>query len=166
MRERILAGLLLLLSSIPFARAGDACPALRTQLASPDQATRIAAIACNEHLLWFRPFIDVDGRLASATVYEAEASHLADGANEPWRRVAGYWRESGLLWRMNRFPGAGACAHAGSGGHPSPACRAFLADQDRDALDPSAWAGACVELLSAAGAPHRGQVWQPAAQAR
>ena len=44
--------------------------------------------------------------------------------------------------------------------------RAFLADQDRDALDPSAWAGACVELLSAAGAPHRGQVWQPAAQAR
>ena len=44
--------------------------------------------------------------------------------------------------------------------------RAFLADQDRDALDPAAWAWACVELLSAAGAPHRGRVWQPAAQAR
>ena len=43
--------------------------------------------------------------------------------------------------------------------------RAFLADQDRDAGDPAAWAGACVELLSAAGAPHRGQVWCPAPHA-
>lgn len=128
MRERILAGLLLLLSA-SFARAGDACPTLRSQLASPDQATRIAAIACNEHLLWFRPFIDVDGRLASSTVHEAEASHLADGASEPWRRVAGYWRESGLLWQMSRFPGAGECVHAGSGGHPSPSCRAFVVDK-------------------------------------
>ena len=41
--------------------------------------------------------------------------------------------------------------------------RAFLADQDRDARDPAAWAEACVELLSAAGAPHRGRIWAPAA---
>jgi hypothetical protein len=133
MRIRMLVALLLLLcSSFACARdtaPGDACPALRSQLASPDPATRIAAIACNEHLLWFRPFIDPDGRLASFTVHEAEASHLADGASEPWRRVAGYWRESGLLWQMNRFPGAGECAHAGSGGYPSPACRAFVVDK-------------------------------------
>jgi len=128
MRERILAGLLLLLSA-SFSHAGDACPTLRSQLASPDHATRIAAIACNEHLLWFRPFIDVEGRLASATVHEAEASRLADGASEPWRRVAGYWRESGLLWQMSRFPGAGECVHAGTGGHPSPSCRAFVIDK-------------------------------------
>ena len=41
--------------------------------------------------------------------------------------------------------------------------RAFLADQDQDARDPATWAGACVELLSAAGAPHRGRIWKPGA---
>ena len=41
--------------------------------------------------------------------------------------------------------------------------RAFLADQDQDARDPATWAGACVELLSAAGAAHRGRIWAPAA---
>lgn len=41
--------------------------------------------------------------------------------------------------------------------------RAYMADQDRDARDPANWAGACVELLSAAGAAHRGRVWKPAA---
>ena len=37
--------------------------------------------------------------------------------------------------------------------------RAFIADQDQDARDPSVYAGACVELLSPAGAPYRGQVF-------
>ena len=41
--------------------------------------------------------------------------------------------------------------------------RAFLADQDQDARDPANWAGACVELLSAAGAPPRGRIWKPGA---
>ena len=36
-----------------------------------------------------------------------------------------------------------------------------IADQDQDARDPATWAGACVELLSAAGAPHRGRIWKP-----
>jgi NAD(P)-dependent dehydrogenase (short-subunit alcohol dehydrogenase family) len=40
--------------------------------------------------------------------------------------------------------------------------RAFLADQDRDARDPATWAAACVELLSPAGAVHRGRTWRPA----
>ncbi|MEO5566399.1 MAG: SDR family NAD(P)-dependent oxidoreductase [Luteimonas sp.] len=40
--------------------------------------------------------------------------------------------------------------------------RAFIADQDRDARPPESWAGACVELLSTAGAPYRGKVWKPA----
>lgn len=40
--------------------------------------------------------------------------------------------------------------------------RAFVADQDRDARDPATYASACVELLSAAGAAHRGKVWKPA----
>ena len=41
--------------------------------------------------------------------------------------------------------------------------RAYMADQDHDARDPSLWAAACVELLSPAGAAHRGRVWKPAA---
>ena len=36
--------------------------------------------------------------------------------------------------------------------------RAFMADQDRDARDPAAYARACVELLSPAGGPHRGRI--------
>jgi hypothetical protein len=36
--------------------------------------------------------------------------------------------------------------------------RAFVADQDHDARDPSAYAAACVELLSASGAPYRGRI--------
>ena len=36
--------------------------------------------------------------------------------------------------------------------------RAFLADQDQAARDPATQAAACVELLSAAGAPYRGRI--------
>lgn len=39
--------------------------------------------------------------------------------------------------------------------------RAFVATDDRIAREPAAYAGACVELLSPAGALHRGQVWAP-----
>ena len=39
--------------------------------------------------------------------------------------------------------------------------RAYVEEDDVVALDPARYAGACVELLSAAGARHRGQVWSP-----
>ncbi|HET7161406.1 MAG TPA: SDR family NAD(P)-dependent oxidoreductase [Rhodanobacteraceae bacterium] len=39
---------------------------------------------------------------------------------------------------------------------------AFVAEHDRAAADPSRAAAHCVELLSPAGAVHRGQVWSPA----
>lgn len=41
--------------------------------------------------------------------------------------------------------------------------RSHVADEDRRARDPAVAANACVELLSAAGAAHRGQVWTPPA---
>ncbi len=44
--------------------------------------------------------------------------------------------------------------------------RAFLADQDRDARDPSAYAAACVDLLSPAGAPYRGRIFAAATDSR
>ena len=39
--------------------------------------------------------------------------------------------------------------------------KAYVEENDRAALDPSAYAASCVSLLSAAGAVHRGQVWTP-----
>jgi NAD(P)-dependent dehydrogenase (short-subunit alcohol dehydrogenase family) len=41
--------------------------------------------------------------------------------------------------------------------------RAYVEDQDRAARDAEGYAAACVELLSPAGAAHRGQVWSVAA---
>ncbi|QCW27186.1 SDR family NAD(P)-dependent oxidoreductase [Lysobacter enzymogenes] len=39
--------------------------------------------------------------------------------------------------------------------------RAYVEESDRSAREPSAYAQACVTLLSAAGAGHRGTVWAP-----
>jgi NAD(P)-dependent dehydrogenase (short-subunit alcohol dehydrogenase family) len=39
--------------------------------------------------------------------------------------------------------------------------RAYVEENDRSARDPGAYAEACVSLLSARGAVHRGQVWAP-----
>lgn len=110
------------------AHAADICPTVRHQRSAADPATRIAAIACNEYMLWYRPFIDRDGRLASTSVMESEAHLLDDGQTQVWRRVAGYWQESGLLHQMGGFPGATDCSQADGGRHPSPSCRAFVVD--------------------------------------
>ncbi len=139
-----LAGLWLL-AAIP-GHAADVCPIARQQQSSPDIATRIMAIACNENMLWYRPFIDANGRVASTTVSEGEAARLGDGTTETWRRVADYWLDSGLLSRMESFPGASDCAYAGSDRYPSPACRAFIIDQP--------WSAAFVSyVMTKAGVP-------------
>lgn len=105
-------------------RAADVCPGMRSQQSAADPVTRVAAVACNEHIVWYRPFIDRDGRIASTTVTEAEGSLLGDGYSEAWKRVVGYWRESGLLRQMGGSPGASACAYTGN----APACRGFVID--------------------------------------
>src|SRR3546814_16436598 len=70
------------------AAAADPCPLLRAQAGSPVVATRIAAAACEEHQLWYRPFIDLDGRHAGSHVREAETGLLANG-QPAWRRGQG-----------------------------------------------------------------------------
>jgi len=122
-----LALLLVACTAFP-AFAGEPCPA-NLQPGSSNLSERIAAIACRENALWYRPFIDADGRLASMTVSEAETSRLGDGLTPAWKRVADYWRGSGLLGRMMAFPGASECTYATNDAYPSPACRAFLVDQ-------------------------------------
>lgn len=105
----------------PPASAADPClklPALALQ--SPEVPARIAAAACEEHRLWYRPLIEADGRIGAMKVREAERTRLANG-QPAWRRVVDYWRDSGLLWRA----GAGDCAY---GDVPMPSCRAFVID--------------------------------------
>ena len=109
------------------AAASDPCPLLRAQTGSPAVATRIAAAACEEHQLWYRPFIDLDGRYAGSTVREAETGLLANG-QPAWLRVAEYWRGSGLLGSASGRPGASDCGYAGVNQYVSPSCRAFVVD--------------------------------------
>ena len=124
--RRIASGLCLLGFSA-VGMAADVCPLLRAQAGSQVVATRIAAVACEEHLFWYRPFIDLDGHLAGSRVREAETGLLANG--EPaWRRVVDYWRDSGLLGQASMRPGASDCAYAGMSQYASPACRAFVVD--------------------------------------
>jgi len=118
------------------ARAGEACAVP----SGPDSyAARIAAIACQENGLWFGAFIDANGRLASTTVAEAETSRLRDGSTPAWRRVADYWKGSGLLWQMSSFAGAAECssvpsADPGQMGAANASCRAFLIDNPWSAV--------------------------------
>ncbi|MEO5963804.1 MAG: DUF2272 domain-containing protein [Thermomonas sp.] len=129
MHLKFLAGLLLL-ALAGSATASDQCPLLRNRQADPDIATRIAAVACDEHLEWYRPFIDVDGRLASSTVVEAESRNLQSGAGPVWLRTATYWRDASLLRQMGGYPGANECGFASAaGGMPTLACRSFVVDQ-------------------------------------
>ena len=124
------------------AHAADVCPWLRSQLSAADPATRVAAVACNEYMIWYRPFIDRNGRLANGGVMESETSLLGDGVSPAWKRVAGYWQESGLLRQMGGIAGANECAYAGSGA--SPGCRTFIID--------NAWSAAFISWVMARAA--------------
>lgn len=128
-----------LLLTAATARAGDACPVLRTQTTAADAATRMAAVACNEHALWFRPFIDRAGRLASSTVAEAEARRLGDSQDRAWQRVARYWQEAGLLYQATYLPGASECLAPADSGLRAAACRSFVTD--------TAWSAAFVSWV-------------------
>lgn len=126
MLRTIVAGILLI--GMGVVHAADPCPALQRSPASADVATRIATIACAENMLWYRPFITADGRMASATVAEGESRRLADAITPVWQRVARYWRDSGLMPQMAGVPGALDCGYANAPTVSSPACRAFVID--------------------------------------
>ena len=112
--------------SIGTALAGDPCAASFDANAS--YGARIAAVACAEHRLWFSPFLDDRGRLASITVAEAENIPLRDGLTPGWRRVADYWKGSGLIWQMPERAGADACTVPSPIPAQAAACRIFVVD--------------------------------------
>jgi hypothetical protein len=91
-------------------------------------AQAIVRTTCNEHRLWYRPFIDRDGRIASLGASEADSGSLADNGVIAWQRVAGYWRESGTLGAMGSVPGAQSCFVATGNRYTDSDCRAFLID--------------------------------------
>jgi hypothetical protein len=108
------------------ATAAQVCD--RIPQSPPTYASRIATVACAENRLWYSPFIDAQGRLASISVSETERVRLQDGTTLAWQRVAEYWKGSGLLAQMSYFPGANDCSFGETGHLPAASCRAFLTD--------------------------------------
>jgi hypothetical protein len=136
---------LCLLAFAGTAIAADQCPSLRGLQSDPDVATRIAAVACEEHLRWRRPFIGDGGHLASSLVAEGESRGL-EGGGAPWRQVAMYWRDAGLLGQTGAA-GASDCTYAiGNPGYPGLGCRGFVIDNP--------WSAAFVSwVMQRAGVP-------------
>lgn len=144
---RVLRGLitLCLLAFAGAVAAADQCPVLRGGQSDQSVATRIAAAACDQHVRWRRPFIGTDGRLASSQVAEGESLGL-EGGGAPWRQVAMYWRDAGLLAQTSAA-GAGDCLYAASNAaYPGLGCRGFVIDK--------AWSAAFVSwVMRRAGVP-------------
>ena len=65
---------------------------------APPRAVAMAAAAIEEHTLFGRQALDVEGRLVRAGASEAEAGfpgHRSVFATAPWQRVLAYWRAVG-----------------------------------------------------------------------
>lgn len=99
---------------------------------------------------------------------------LVFALDDPARVGNAYWGGYGVaqhglasLVGMLHAEGANSTVRV-SGLRPGPMrtplrAKAFVEENDRSARDPSAYAPACVTLLSTAGVAHRGQVWNVAA---
>jgi hypothetical protein len=123
------------------ARAEDVCELSRQSTNASPAALRIAQVACDEHALWRKPFINAQGRIVRLASMEAEKDMLGDGRTPTWRRVAHYWKASGLLddntrWEQSRVDaggsdrrnGASDCVGDAQDWAAKAACRAFLID--------------------------------------
>lgn len=130
-RGRSKWGMALLLAALGFVACNAARAAEPCDIATPPATTwgqRVAAIACGEHRLWYSPFLDENGRLASISIAEAENSRLNDRTTPAWRRVVDYWKGTGLLYGMSGRPGASECGVGLDAWPGSAACRAFVVD--------------------------------------
>src|SRR6478735_11877760 len=131
MDGRTMRALMALTLALGFTSWGTARAAEPCSVAAPPPTTwgeRVAAAACAEHRLWYSPFLDERGRLASTRVSEAENARLQDGTSVAWRRVVDYWKGTGLLTSFTGRPGAYECGYAMDTWPGSAACRAFVVD--------------------------------------
>lgn len=134
-----------LLLAAPDAAAAEVCDIPPRYGLSP-LAASIVRTACNEHRLWYRPFIDGDGRAANLGVSEAEREYLSDDGMPAWQRVVAYWRDSGTLGPMGSQPGATSCMQPFGSRYTDSDCRAFLIDNP--------WSAAFISwVMSRAGVP-------------
>lgn len=125
MRVLVVIGVMLASTWAPSpATAADPCVSPDLYAPGAPAAARIAAAACTEHRLWYRPFIDAGGRLAGSRVREAESARLGNG-QPAWERVIAYWRDSGLLWQTGA---ASACGSTDTGPAAPAWCRSFVVD--------------------------------------
>nr|WP_272494121.1 DUF2272 domain-containing protein [Stenotrophomonas mori] len=109
-------------------------------------ARALVHATCNEHRLWHRAFIDREGRIAHLPLTEAETGMLADDGLVAWQRVAGYWRDSGLLPVVAALPGATSCQRPPGDRAGDNDCRAFLVD--------TPWSAAFIAwIMARAGIP-------------
>jgi NAD(P)-dependent dehydrogenase (short-subunit alcohol dehydrogenase family) len=138
-----------------------------TPLALTDPADFARAMHVNFTARWWltRACLPLLGKTADGAVV------FALDAQSPGTRA--YWGAYGLS--QHARVGLVAMLHAElanspirvAGLQPGPMrtslrANAFVAEHDQAAVDPSRIARHCVELLSAAGAAHRGRVWSPA----
>lgn len=128
MRPLLLLACLSPLALLPAAAAAAEVCDIPPRFGLSPLAVSIVQTACNEHRLWYRPFIDRDGRAASLSVTEAEDVHLADNGLVAWQRVVGYWWQSGTLSPMGSQPGASSCMAPPGTRYTDSDCRAFLID--------------------------------------
>lgn len=130
MRPRSLCMILALLGlafPFPSTAATEAC-SIPPRYGVGATAAAIVRVACEEHRLWLRPFIDSEGRLAALAMTEAERAQLDDGSTPAWQQVARYWRESGTLSSMAANAGAQSCLVPHGERMRDNDCRAFLLD--------------------------------------
>lgn len=127
MAPRIVLCFLTLLAAPLAASAAEVCD-IPPRYGLGATAVAVVRAACGEHRLWFRPFIDRNGRIASLAVTEAENENLADNGLIAWQRVAGYWRDGGTLDAMGAIPGAQSCVASARSRYTDSDCRSFLID--------------------------------------
>lgn len=145
MRRMLLPACLLLAAAPVTAAAAEVCDIPPRYGLSP-LAISIVRTACNEHRLWYRPFIDGEGRAANLGVSEAERLYLSDDGMPAWQRVVAYWRDSGTLGPMGSQPGATSCMQPFGSRYTDSDCRAFIIDNP--------WSAAFISwVMSRAGVP-------------
>jgi NAD(P)-dependent dehydrogenase (short-subunit alcohol dehydrogenase family) len=103
---------------------------------------------------------------------KAQDSAVVFALDAPKRSSGAYWGGYGIaqaanasLMRMLHAELAASSVRV-AGFAPKPMrtplrSRAYVEESAAEALDPALYAPACVALLSAAGAQHRGEIWEP-----
>lgn len=105
------------------------------------KAERIRAIAIREHRAWGEPFITAQGHIAKYDHYESENARLTEGVRA-WERVTAYWRDSGVLPRLDRSFNYQSCNKLDMSQNSSTnICRAFASDV--------AWSAAFISYVMA-----------------